>query len=58
MTVLLDFAALALVLATVGLYSVLAYSVSLRTREVSIRIALGAEPQKVARLVVRGCVRS
>ncbi|MBV8707388.1 MAG: ABC transporter permease [Acidobacteriaceae bacterium] len=51
-TVLLDFAALALVLAAVGLYSVLAYSVSLRTREISIRIALGAEPQKVARFVV------
>jgi putative ABC transport system permease protein len=50
--VLLDFAVLAVVLAAVGLYSVLAYSVSLRTREISIRIALGAEPQKVARFVV------
>jgi putative ABC transport system permease protein len=52
MTVLLDFAAIALVLAAVGLYSVLAYSVSLRTREISIRVALGAEPRKVARFVV------
>ncbi|MBV9612107.1 MAG: FtsX-like permease family protein [Acidobacteriaceae bacterium] len=51
-TVLLSFAAVALLLAAVGLYSVLAYSVGLRTREIGVRVALGAEPKNIIRLIV------
>jgi predicted permease len=47
-----SFAALALILAMVGLYGLISYSVSLRTRELGIRIALGAQPGDVIRLIV------
>lgn len=54
MTTLLSlFASVALVLASIGIYGVLSYSVGLRTREIGIRMALGSERLEIISMIVR-----
>ena len=51
MTVLAAFAAVAFVLSSVGIYAVVSFTVGARTSEIGVRIALGAKPSSVVRLI-------
>ena len=57
MILLAVFAGLAVLLACIGVYGVLAYAVAQRTREIGVRMALGAKPLDVTRMIVNRGIR-
>jgi len=57
MSLLTSFAMLGLILAAIGVYGVMAYSVARRTQEFGVRLALGAQPADIVRMVVASGAR-
>ena len=55
--ILTAFAAIALGLLMAGIFSVMAYTVSLRTHEIGVRMALGAKPETILRMMLMNGVR-
>jgi putative ABC transport system permease protein len=57
MSLLVGFAAVALLLAMIGLYGLISFMTAQRTREIGLRMALGAQRRDVVRLVMQGGLR-